>query len=1151
MNSRRSRVHGFALPLVLSLFTGILLFSPDVIAQRYHAHTYNEINGLPSSYVRGITQDTLGCMWFATRNGVACYDGLHWIHYNQNDGLGVMANGHILADPAGRMWAVSELSPVLVSWFDGDSWHQLPPGPVSQEAFQVELAAFTAIDGRDFVVTGTSGGKLTWWNGRQWFEIQVGTDQIPDVLRGVEEIDQKLYVATCDGLLILDPLNIEKGFEAVPSLPQGELLGIAHDPAAGHLWLIGRNWIGRLKDEEFELLAEKLEFNLPSTRYQFITELDGEGGIYFGNSIGLYRFHPAAGLEVFETRSGLLADGVTSLCLDREGNLWVGNPRGVTKFVSRLIAGYDIQHGLFDSEVSSILQLRDGRIILGHFGGLTFWDDDKRPVAFGRQPLQARVVDLEEGASGMVWIAASQYGLGRLDRSGKIRWFEMEGELGGMVNAVLADRNGRLWVATAKGLFRFDGDVFSLVDLKTEGASLCPYVRKLFKGSDGAVYAASARWGVFVIRDGGVEQFKHPSFAPANDVFSFLERQNGEIWAGTAGGLYELTGGTLREVAPPGPDIDRPIYFMLEDRLNRTWFGTDNGVLRWDGSSGRSFTALDGLLGTETNRDAGLCDELNRIWIGTNKGLSIYHCDREKELPVPRVQVREIVVGDEIHSLPGPISLKHHQNNIVFRFQVISFVDEKRIRLQSWLEGFDDAWQPYQPFTSSEIRYTNLPPGAYRFHLQATSAQGAQSEEFITPVIVIQQPVWAAVWFRLAALAMLAAAIYWIQYYLTRRRRKAEGEKARMQKLEALGILAGGIAHDFNNHMTVMLGRLSLLELSLAGNEKALQAIEQSNLAISRARALTQQLLTFSKGGEPVLRVAYIQNTIKDASVFALSGGNVSCDLDLPEELWPVEIDEGQMNQVLNNLLINARQAMPDGGIVRIRAINLPSAPASLPEGRWIRIDVEDEGQGIPKRDHERIFDPYYSTKTGGCGLGLAIAHSIVIKHGGRITVESEPGQGAVFSIYLPAPEKVVVEPVVEQYQDLHIKGRILVMDDNSEVRSTIQNILDSIGCDSVGAENGEEAIELFKESLAKGVPFEAVLLDLTVPGGMGGEETAAALKQIEPGVLMIVMSGYANKPVLAAYRDYGFCAQLSKPFSAEDLIHVLSRVMARRAQPV
>ncbi|OGQ86891.1 MAG: hypothetical protein A2512_04840 [Deltaproteobacteria bacterium RIFOXYD12_FULL_56_24] len=380
-----------------------------------------------------------------------------------------------------------------------------------------------------------------------------------------------------------------------------------------------------------------------------------------------------------------------------------------------------------------------------------------------------------------------------------------------------------------------------------------------------------------------------------------------------------------------------------------------------------------------------------------------------------------------------------------------------------------------------------------------------------------------------------------------------ETEKNRMtadmlkvKKLESVGILAGGIAHDFNNILAAILGNIDLA-LRLPCDEEATKSLlEAAKKASLRAKNLTGQLLTFAKGGEPVKRLAAIGEVIRDSAEFILRGSKVRGDFQLADDLWPVPVDSGQISQVVQNIILNAAQAMPDGGVVEISCRNVHQEESEGDVGDYVRIVICDHGPGVPAHLLDNIFDPYFTTKPEGHGLGLAVTHSIVARHGGRITVESEEGQGTTFTICLPASpkEKISEEPVV-RVKKVAGQARILVMDDDIMVRNLTRNVLEYLGYTVVLAADGEEALRLYRENREAGTSIDLAILDLTIPGGMGGRETIKELLALDPQAKAIVASGYSNDPVMANYREYGFAAMLSKPFAIRELSVEIDKVLA------
>jgi signal transduction histidine kinase/ActR/RegA family two-component response regulator len=376
-------------------------------------------------------------------------------------------------------------------------------------------------------------------------------------------------------------------------------------------------------------------------------------------------------------------------------------------------------------------------------------------------------------------------------------------------------------------------------------------------------------------------------------------------------------------------------------------------------------------------------------------------------------------------------------------------------------------------------------------------------------------------------------------------REKMEEELLRVRNLESLGVLAGGIAHDFNNFLTIVQGNIELAKMQLDSDASVQTILDDSAAACQRATFLSSQLLTFAKGGAPIRRVVSVAKLILDAVHLARAGAPVSIGIDTVEDLWCAEVDAGQISQVLHNLLLNAKQAMPEGGIIDVRAENVVQHDNSeLRPERYVRISIRDHGPGIAPEILPKIFDPYFTTKRTGSGLGLATTYAIVAKHGGTISVNSQRGMGTEFIILLPAsrenpaPESPVGAPLRRG------AGKLLVMDDEEALRTLWDRSLTKLGYEVQSACDGAEAIALYESAKASGRVFDAVVLDLTVSGGMGGVETAARLRELDPSVKLIVSSGYSDASIMSKFREYGFDDVIPKPWQAAQISEVFQRVL-------
>jgi CheY-like chemotaxis protein len=345
---------------------------------------------------------------------------------------------------------------------------------------------------------------------------------------------------------------------------------------------------------------------------------------------------------------------------------------------------------------------------------------------------------------------------------------------------------------------------------------------------------------------------------------------------------------------------------------------------------------------------------------------------------------------------------------------------------------------------------------------------------------------------------------------------------------------------------------LSLARLDSKPGDQVVARLNEMEKASLQAKNLTQQLLTFSKGGEPVKKLVNLAELIKNSATFSLRGSNVRCDFSISQDLRPVEVDEGQIGQVINNLVLNADHAMPEGGIIEISSDNSALAAGnkfSLPAGPYLRTSFRDHGVGIHPDHLPKVFDPYFTTKHKGSGLGLTVAYSIIDKHSGRLTAESEPGHGTTFTIYLPASEKPASQPVDEEKRLFIGNGKLLVMDDEEFIRDVAIQMLNKMGYEVSVAKDGNEAIEIYRQAQQSKEPFDAVIMDLTVPGGMGGREAIQKLKELDPNIKALVSSGYSNDPIMSDFRDYGFEGVVKKPYRIQDMSDALRSVITVKTE--
>lgn len=1236
-------------PVLASL---VLILAAPAAAQRYDVRVYSENEGLPSSIVYGIAQDPKGLLWFGTRSGVASYDGSVWTTHQLGDRLAPANPGLLATDRGGIVWGVTRGLPFRVARLVDGAWSALPPAPESASTpAGVTALAVLESGGEPRVAVGTTRGLFVW-DGRRWRTVGV-RDGLPseEVLAVVADGDHLLVGTRAGGATWAPGSGVGRvnGLDGVP-----EVAALAPDPGGPFVFQGGG--LSRLEGGRLVRLSPEVQLAAEETRGPITLVADRRGGCVVGSDHAIRWFSPGEPVLRLDHGSGLPGDGATSLLVDREGLLWIATVRGVARVGSRRFASYTVAHGLAGDEVTAVLHRSDGMLVVGHHDALTL----VRGERMQRIPLEPRaygsVLELAEDRAGNVWIAGGTRQLGRLDPAGRLAWLTGD-EIPAAVSSVLVDRTGSIWL-TGPDLFRLVG---RRAELRTGGVG---YVRRIVEGRrTGLLYLGSARSGLAVGDGRTWRRLGGPTTEGSESVYAVLEAGAADVWVGTAAGLYRVVDDRLVLPEPP-LRIDRPVFSLAEDLEGRLWFGTDNGVFRWDGAALHHFTIEDGVLGRETNRAALAVDRAGQVWIGTDQGLTVYRPRLDEKASVrPTPELLSLLVnGREEHPV-ARLELGHDENDLVFRLRAVSFRDERRLRYRTRLVGdVETPWRLEAGGTRIEVAYPKVPPGRLVLEMQAASGEGEWGDVTRSGAIVVARPPWRQPLFLPAVLLAFAACVLLVhrsvfrrQYarrleeevkartaelreserryrrmfdespavllvvdpvsgelvdaspaarvfygpellaagrfpdlveegperpepgYATARHRRASGgvrdvevysgpvqiegkelllsivhditdrrrleaELAKAEKLEGLSLMAGGIAHDLNNVLMALSGNLELLRPEVKSPEGR-ETLSHAMAPILRAQRLAGRLLTFARGGAPMRNPVAVKELIRANLVIALSGSNVRPEVTYGEGLLAVDVDEAQIGQALSNILLNARQAMPEGGTVHVRAENVERPPAELPPGRYVRIEVRDEGPGIPPESLPRLFDPFFTTKVTGHGLGLSTAFSIVKKHGGLIGVTSPPGGGAVFEVILPATETEPARPAPPAGPQAG-EGSILFLDDEEPLRRVVSRMLTRIGYRVTTARDGQEAVDLFQTAELRGEPFDAVVFDLTIPGGLGGLEALRMIRKVRPDVPAIVASGYSEDAVLADPTAYGFSGRVAKPFTGDALGAELARVL-------
>ncbi len=785
----------------------LLLSAYHLFPHSYAAKLYTIEDGLANATILAITQDVDGVMWFGTYKGVSSYDGSNWRNYSEEHGLAVSRYYHLLPAPGGVM-AFSGTLRDGFHHFDGRRWRNRP-GPFREGKPAgrgiIQAVAQCRAGGKHLAGVATRNCGFFYHDGANWrhlpLEEQAVTGKeagngtaVPVPLYGAVGMGDSFYLASAAGLIQLDMSSPDKVrvhrrdlkapapsvFSIAIENPHADLSPEPHIPV---IWLTGHKWIGTLRGDTFQVhyRGDFPGFN-DFFKYSNVTSCpDRYNGLWFGNEGALVHLNSEGGVFRIMERGLPYTPGINVLFKDREYILWLGTTRGLQKITSFYFENYRRGNGLFDNEVSAVSELPDGTMVLGHNRGLTFLDgDETETVKFSDLPPEvekdSRVLDLCRDPEGNVWGAVTFRGIFRVSPARKFTWYKnfSSSTSKGLryYSSVLTDIRGRILATENNRVFRFQGNRF--VPLEVTGGISDDNIRRLFQGPGDSVYIACGGSGLFRLRGNTIEHVL-PMYSRKdnNSIYAFFPRRDGKLLLGTTLGLFVLNPESLEYHRFKQGDfqIRQPVYFILSAPDSSLWFGLDNGVIRWDGHTFRHYTAHDGLAGFETNRAAGYVDKRGRIWIGTEGGVSRYNRKRDNPpLIPPLLELLQFKASGNELPLYDDVTLPYDRNDLTFQFRGISFIDEKAIRYRFKLEGYDTGWTRDYRSLDNQMRYTSIPPGEYRFHLQAVNRVGIPSAMVSSGRITVRNPFWRSPWFYLLLfLASMAFIFIFVNYLIHKR----------------------------------------------------------------------------------------------------------------------------------------------------------------------------------------------------------------------------------------------------------------------------------------------------------------------------------------------------------------------------------------------
>ncbi len=771
LNTRKISQHFFLIAFLFA-FTVIL-------PQRHTVRTYTIEDGLPTNVVNDVVQDNSGRMWFATEIGVSVYDGTSWYNFSETDSLTVGNYMKLRSDEQGTIWAMPQFADAKICFYKSGKWHSL-----KKNEFTKHEEIFTAMDvnianDKPVLLIGTDKSLYVFKN-EKWEDLGSYHKNFISNINSITLVNQNFYVTNKKGIFVTNSFTYDDGINPLIKQNSAEILATGFDDSHGinKLWILGRDWIGYydIDIRKFVLVVQNLHLKFFSSLSRNFIVSDKIGKVYFGNDRENFYFDINTKKIVrLGMNNGFISEGSSNVYIDKESNLWFPTTRGIDKMTNMLFTNYYRKDGLAENEVSSIEEIGPGEYFLGHNYGFTIVKNDKYKIYNHEERMpndfsSGRVLDACRDKFGNIYFAASYAGLGKFSKDGKLTWLSNNKKEKLSITAVQIDNKGVLWVGTFAGLYKYvGGDLVRISKIENR----FQLIRQIYFGKDGKL---------FVTSPGGLFTLEKNRLVPViqkkdqGSFFSIHEYKDGTYLVGKNDGLFLLENNSLTKYTLGSSIIDRKIFFIEKDKKGNFWFGTDDGVLWWDGRIVRKFSMENGLSGRETNRLAWLNDSNGNIWIGTDRGLSCYKSEYDLPESVPIIQnaILSDLLGSK-YSLRENLEFPFSNNTLRMSASAISFKDEKRIHYRMKLNGFDKDWLDLGLSNSS--RYTNLNAGEYRLYIQAKKINGSWSDTFVSGLIIIRPPFYVTWWFAGSIALFLFAILRFIYSYHTQKKHSSQLEK--------------------------------------------------------------------------------------------------------------------------------------------------------------------------------------------------------------------------------------------------------------------------------------------------------------------------------------------------------------------------------------
>jgi len=1002
-------------PRIIISFLLLLSFCVnETRPQQFVVKNYNLEEGIKSNIIHDVVQDKDGNMWFATETGVSVYNAKQWINYGSAEGLPEEEYYYLRCDNNNLIWTVPFNSEKPIAFFKNNTWnliHRLP-NSISKSP----LTSFEIIyeGNKPILCLGTYNGLLLFKDNK-WEKLTSINGLSDDRINSLCNQNNKLLICTEKGISIY--YNGQFGDLKINSPTKMILAANISKKDKNVLWLMGDSWLGKYKNNQFELLYKGTRniFNHTLQKHRFIT-YDNVGRIYCGNEYEMYLYDIKKNkLSTLTQENGFATNGCTNAYLDSEYNLWITTYRGIDKISNQRFQSFFKSTGLFESEVSAIIEVNKDHFIFGHNNGITIYRDGNfKTIDFQKYiddtVMNFRVMGLCKDANNTIWFVSSQLGVGSIIND-KIKWLEFKTNK--RFDAIATDRMGNVWIGSDNGLFKIENDKLILMGTGKQGFRI---IRRLYFDKNNILFV-SLKKGLIKYSDGKIKKYTENELKQASNVYSICEYDNSSYLIGTVNGLFILQNDSIRLFNSGNFKIDKKVYAIERGNKNIIWFGTNDGIIRWDRKQSVNYGNENGLTGREINRAAIITDSYGNTWIGTDRGLSYYSADYERSDSVFNIIFEKVENSKGISiDLNNEITLPSPVNELVFQFRAVSFVNESTVEYKVMLSGFDSNW--IDNGNNSSIRYTNLKPGEYRFLVMARNSTGVWSRVFSSEKITISKPFYYQWWFMLLAVMLISYVIYLIYNYRFQLKYSSKLEKEvefrtdklikSQNELEQSNLAKDKffsiIAHDLKSPFQGLLGLINYIsekynELREEDIKEYLSIIKDST---SKLLDLTIQLLEWSRlqTGNMEFNPTEFNFGI-DVIIPSISLLKVNADakeIQIENKInnnLEVRADINSYRLIVDNLLSNAIKFTETGGKISIDMHESDS---------YYKISITDTGVGMQQDKLNKLFrvgeniSSIGTVGEVGTGLGLILCKELVEKNGHKIYVNSELGKGSTFS---------------------------------------------------------------------------------------------------------------------------------------------------------